>query len=220
MGECGEMRVTCHVARIGKLPLDWERSSSLVASRYQEKVRGKAPLRVRQGELLAGFMLRQVLGVMCDDDLIVGEQGKLSLAQKGPHFCLSHGDDIVVLGVAAHELGADVERIPKTYERRHRDALRYVLSEDQLCAVEGNDDPARAFVRAWTHVESVLKADGRGLAYPVRGGCLPGGWQVSFVKCGDYGISCASRQKPRITVHVMDVPALLGEQGEVVPSRR
>ena len=203
------MRVTCYVARIGGLPIDWERSSALVAPRYQRRARGKAPSHVRQGELLAGLMLRRVLGVTRDDDLVVGEQGKLSLARGGPHFCLSHGDDIVVLGVAAHELGVDVERMPERYGRAERDALRYVLSDEQLAAVDGARDPARAFVRAWTRVESVLKADGCGLAYPVRGGCLPEGWQVSFIEFEGYGISCATHGKPIVDLRSVDAGPLL-----------
>ncbi|MFC2705217.1 MAG: 4'-phosphopantetheinyl transferase family protein [Olsenella profusa] len=209
MGESEEMRVTCYVARIVELPIDWERSSALVAPRYQKRARGKAPLRVRQGGLLAGLMLRRVLGVTHDDDLVVGEQGKLSLARGGPHFCLSHGDDIAVLGVAAHELGVDVERMPERYGHVERDALRYVLSDEQLAAVDGAHDPARAFVRAWTRMEAVLKADGRGLSYPVRGGHLPAGWRVSFVEFEGYGISCATHGKPIVDLCPLDVGLLL-----------
>ena len=202
--------VTCYVAQVSELPKDWGRFVCLVPRRYREKACGKAPLKARQGALVAGLMLRHVLVVTSDDDLMVGEQGKLSLAQGKPCFCLSHADGVVVLGVSAYEVGVDVERIPESYGRAQRDALRYVLSEDQLAVVDRADDPALAFVCAWTGVEAVLKADGCGLAYPVRGGHLPEGWQVCFREYGGYGISCATRGVSDICLERVDVTQLTG----------
>ena len=145
--------------------------------------------------------MRQVLGVREDGDLVRGEFGKPSLARgDGSAFSLSHDDGMAVLAVANEPIGVDVEEIPASYGDPQRSALRYVLTPEELAAVDGGDDPALAFARAWTQVESVLKADGHGFAYPVRGGRLPGGWEVSSETYGGHVISCAARRPPRVVI--------------------
>jgi hypothetical protein len=60
--------------------------------------------------------------------------------------------------------------------------------------------PALAFARAWTRVEAVLKAEGCGFGYPVRGGHLPPGWRVATFGLGAHVVSVATREEPSVAV--------------------
>lgn len=215
------MRVDLHLMWLDGAPGGWERHLALVAPRYQAKARGKAPARSRLGEFGAGLLLALVLGVRSDADLLLGTEGKPALAEPGRHFNLSHDDGLVALAVGPCPLGVDLEEVPETYGEPQNAALRYVLSANQLAAVEASVDPALSFARAWTRVESVLKADGRGLAFPVRGGRLPPGFhtwsQVLTSAAQRHVVSVAAGQDPEVHLAWHDmaqVVSALEGQGE------
>jgi len=197
------MRVDLHLMWLDGAPADWEDHLALVAPRYRAKAQGKAPARSRLGEFGAGLLLASVLGVRSDEGIHLGPEGKPALAAPGPHFNISHDDGLVALAVGEGSLGVDLEEVPDTYGEPQNAALRYVLSPDQLSQVEGDGDPALAFALAWTRVESVLKADGRGLAYPVRGGHLPPGfhtWAQELAAPGGqrHVVSISAGQTPEV----------------------
>ncbi len=138
----------------------------------------------------AGLLLRRVLGVTKDDDLCVGEQGKLSLAGEGPCFNLSHGGRYAVLAVFPTAVGVDVEPIA---DRLTVIPRRY-LHPEELAWLEADPTPAR-FAHLWTRVESALKADGRGLAIDRRDfSVLDSGrpWFLETTALEGHVLSCAA----------------------------
>jgi phosphopantetheinyl transferase len=120
---------------------------------------------------------------------------------------------MAVLAVADGVVGVDVEEVPAQYGSLQRDALRGVLSAEHIERVECAPDPALSFALAWTRVEAVLKADGRGFAFDVRGGHLPAGWKTAYVLVDGHAVTCATREEPTLLVHrlgMRDAMALLG----------
>lgn len=207
------MRVVVHAMRLDQAPADWDAARMLVAPRWAKLASGKAPERFRLGEFAAGLLAVQALGVMRDEDLVVGDEGKLALAAGGPEFNISHDDELAVLAVAGPgceglvggPVGVDVEDVPDVYGEPQNAALRAVLSAEQLTEVESAEDPALACALAWTRVEAVLKADGRGFAFRARGGRLPEGWTVAQevlepVAGERHALAVAAGEKPEVLV--------------------
>ena len=92
------------------------------------------------------------------------------------------------------------------------------LSPEQLARVESSPDPAESFARAWTMVESVLKADGRGFSYPVRGGHLPEGYRtVVHALTGQDGqrhmlsLSVPADVEPRLTLVRLNIADVVNQ---------
>lgn len=210
------MHVDLHIMPLIDAPVDWASHLRLVCPRYQGKATTKAPEPARLGEFAAGLLLASVLGVQSDDALALGPEGKPELATGFPHIGLSHDDGIAVLAVAPDVVGVDVEEVPAQYGRLQRDALRRVLSAEELAKTEASPDPAMAFALAWTRVEAVLKADGRGFAFDVRGGNLPQGWKTTHALVDGHAVTCATREEPAPLVHRLDmreaISLLEGEQ--------
>lgn len=207
------MRVNLHIMPLVGAPLDWASHLGLVCLRYQEKASSKAPESARLGEFAAGLLLAGVLGVHNDEQLVIGPEGKPELAAGDPCIGLSHDDGMAVLAVAFGAVGVDVEEVPAQYDKLERDALRGVVSDEQIERVEASPDPALAFALAWTRVEAILKADGRGFSFDVRGGRLPGDWNTAYTLVDSHAVSCASREDPTICVHrlgLSETIALLG----------
>jgi 4'-phosphopantetheinyl transferase EntD len=210
------MRVDLHIMPLTDAPEDWASHLGIVCPRYQGKATTKAPEPARLGEFAAGLLLAAVLGVRSDDALALGPEGKPELAAGSPHIGLSHDDGMAVLAVAPGVVGVDVEEVPAQYGRLQRDALRRVLSGEGLAQVEASPDPAVAFALAWTRVEAVLKADGRGFAFDVRGGNLPQGWKTTHALVDGHAVTCATREGPAPLVHRLGmreaISLLEGEQ--------
>lgn len=195
------MHVDLHIMPLTDAPVDWASHLRLVCPRYQGKATTKAPEPARLGEFAAGLLLASVLGVQSDDALALGPEGKPELATGFPHIGLSHDDGMAVLAIAPGVVGVDVEEVPAQYGRLQRDALRRVLSAEELAKTEASPVPAMAFALAWTRVEAVLKADGRGFAFDVRGGNLPQGWKTTHTLVDGHAVTCATREEPAPLVH-------------------
>ena len=210
------MHVDLHIMPLTDAPVDWASHLRLVCPRYQGKATTKAPEPARLGEFAAGLLLASVLGVRSDDALALGPEGKPELATGFPHIGLSHDDGMAVLAIAPGVVGVDVEEVPAQYGRLQRDALRRVLSAEELAKTEASPDPAMAFALAWTRVEAVLKADGRGFAFDVLGGNLPQGWKTTHALVDGHAVTCATREEPAPLVHRLDmreaISLLEGEQ--------
>lgn len=130
--------------------------------------RGRAekikPEEDRLHSIVAGLLLRHVLGITTDEELVIGEVGKPALAGEGPQFNLAHGGNYAVLAVCDHPVGVDVEPIgdepPIVIPRRY-------LLPDEIAWLEEDLTPLR-YAELWTRLESALKADGRGFAIVAR----------------------------------------------------
>jgi phosphopantetheinyl transferase (holo-ACP synthase) len=207
------MHVDLYIMPLADAPADWSSHLGPVCLRYQEKATTKAPEQTRLGEFAAGLLLASVLGVRADEQLTLGPEGKPELSAGSPRIGLSHDDAMAVLAVADGVVGVDVEEVPAQYGRLQREALRGVLSAEHIGRVESAPDPALSFALAWTRVEAVLKADGRGFAFDVRGGNLPAGWKTAHVLVDGHAVTCATREEPALLVHrlgMRDAMTLLG----------
>lgn len=156
--------LTVWLADIRPLAAEEERVLAMLTPK-----RRAAALRFKQQEdrlhcAAAGLLLRRVLGVARDEDIVLGEQGKPMLAAGGVHFNLTHGGDFAALAVFSAPVGVDVE--PVRRERKLRIPRRYLLPEEQAW-LERDNTPER-FGWLWTRLEAVLKADGRGLTLTGR----------------------------------------------------
>jgi 4'-phosphopantetheinyl transferase len=97
--------------------------------------------------------------------------GRPVLAAGGPCFSLAHSGDAIVIAVADHPVGVDVERrtprclCPVTGAMPAADAR----------AVAALAEPARheAILRWWVRAEAVLKCTGAGIAHGTGGTALP-----------------------------------------------
>lgn len=134
------------------------------ARRARLEKSGSAAVRMRM--LTAGLMLRYALGARVRD-MEEGPHGKPFLPE-GPCFNLSHSGEYVLLGLSAHELGVDVERIAAL---RGRVAER-CFCEEELRFLYAQEDPQEAFYRLWTAKESVMKATGLGFSLSPASFCV------------------------------------------------
>jgi 4'-phosphopantetheinyl transferase len=144
----------------GLPPLGPELTGLMAPSRREKALAfAKAPDRGRS--ILAGLLLREVLGVTEDQDLWLEPAGKPRLAGSPLNFSLSHSGPYVALSVGFPPHGLDAQ------ERRTRPIpaglARWALSPAEIAALSENPDPD-TFVRAWTMKEAYAKATGRGLS--------------------------------------------------------
>ena len=113
--------------------------------------------------------LRRILGGYLDRDpreiaFRQGPRGKPYLDGDGPFFNLSHSGKLALIGIAATELGLDVEKV------RHLESLTQIaqrhFSDTEFGALERLHEADRelAFYRCWTRKEAYIKALGEGLS--------------------------------------------------------
>jgi 4'-phosphopantetheinyl transferase len=97
--------------------------------------------------------------------IAIGARGKPYVVGPGPHFSLSHDGDLAVVAVTTQgPIGVDVERIRPdlgldTFVRPLVPASDVVRIE-ALCP----EQRSRAWFQAWTRLEAVAKASGKGLS--------------------------------------------------------
>ncbi len=120
---------------------------------------GRAGMRLR----LARYMKKSPADLV----FTYGPHGKPMLAEAGaPHFNLAHSDGEAVLAVCREQaVGVDVER----GHRLDTDIVSRFFSDAEIAAWQLLPDASRerAFFRAWTAKEAVLKALGVGLSVPL-----------------------------------------------------
>ncbi|MEY9845300.1 4'-phosphopantetheinyl transferase superfamily protein [Streptacidiphilus sp. MAP5-3] len=120
-----------------------------------------------------------------------------------PHFNLSHGGDLVMLGLATVPIGVDVEQ---TASARAVGEVRGLLhpAEQQELAAERTSTEGEAFSRIWTRKEAYLKGLGTGLGrdlsedYLGTTGAAPGpsGWTVLDIPAGPDHAAAVAVQAP------------------------
>lgn len=82
----------------------------------------------------------------------------------GLHFNISHCRELAVCAVAKCPVGVDAEKIRSFPEN----VLRRCFTEREITYVKNNPDPDMAFFQLWTLKESLVKAIGIGLSYPLK----------------------------------------------------
>lgn len=140
--------------------------SDLCGSQYlplerRQKMQRYRFLEDRARCLAAGLMFRYVFGESAGGALLSGPYGKPYLQGDSRSFNLSHAGSYVVLGVAACEIGIDIEKITP-----YSDAVakKCFTAEEQAWLY--HQGCKAAFYRLWTGKESIMKATGLGFQMP------------------------------------------------------
>lgn len=95
-----------------------------------------------------------------------GQHGKPAL-DGGPHFNLTHAEDLALLAVASAPVGVDVERISDFAGLEEVARHCFTATESRVMAA-GEAARTELFFRCWTRKEAYLKAVGGGLGIPLR----------------------------------------------------
>lgn len=187
--------VDIYLANSNLLPDGWEDLATEVAGRYGTNFEVRFPQATRREALCAGILLRLVLGVRSDDDLIVGEFGKPRLTKGYPCFNLTDVDGWSVLAVASEEVGVDAETYRPRLGAMERAAAERVLSQEELRELDEAPEEQQPylFIRMWTRLEAKLKGDGRGFTVDPDYEEATRGWHVATADAGNLCISCALR---------------------------
>lgn len=164
---------------------------------YLEKARKNKKQKDKLQEIVSGYLLKQYLGVMKDNQISYNDYGKPMLETGNLFFNLSHSNECVVLGIAECELGVDIEKIRKCHEA----TVKKVFREEEKEKLKGlrGIDRDKKFTEIWTQYESVLKCKGIGFHH---------GWSniplefyyVKMVFHDGYYISCATEENMQIEI--------------------
>lgn len=150
-------------------------------------------------ELTAGFLLSKYLNVFSDSQLIYGKYGKPALADSAEYFSVSHTDNLVVLAISKAEIGVDIER----FDEVNWIAAKQVFPNNWISQLRsaGKADGDKLFIRMWTSLEAVLKAEGTGFAITKeKQWDILMKWQTKDIEFQDYLVTCAARCPAEIEV--------------------
>ncbi|WP_181407592.1 4'-phosphopantetheinyl transferase family protein [Nocardioides sambongensis] len=183
----------------------------------QEQASAYVRAELRHAYEVAHAAARRVLGAVTGQDPEAVTWGRHDCPGCGePHgrprvegadveFSLAHTPGLVLVAVADHPVGVDVERHPDPAELT---GLLGVLHPDEVSEVEQASDPAdavRRFTRAWTRTEAYLKGVGIGLGRDPQTDYLGtaaipereiDGWLVRDVRAPE-GFGAAVATRPR-----------------------
>ncbi len=154
----------------------------------------------------AGLLLRSVLGVTQEEQLVCGEFGKPELVDASVQFSLSHAGHYAALAVSDGLVGVDIEPLQKPQV-----LPRKMLTGEEMAWLEAHPS-AEDFCLLWTRLESALKAQGCGLALEKREFSLltdaaPWHWR-SLVHEGHL-VTCAAMEPMEVALHVLPTAQLL-----------
>lgn len=138
-------------------PAELERAAAYLCPRDGVRfAASRAALRV----ILSGYLGCDPRAVR----FVAGPDGRPGLAGGGPQFSLSRSGGRALVAVAAHPVGADLERVEPRPGLADLAAASFGAAE--AACIDGGcaGSPVRAFYRHWTAKEAYLKALGRGLA--------------------------------------------------------
>jgi 4'-phosphopantetheinyl transferase len=76
-------------------------------------------------------------------------------------FNVSHSGDWVLIAIAKHDLGIDVEQMDASFT--YQNILSMSFSPPEISFINNSAFPRRSFYELWTRKESLLKATGTGL---------------------------------------------------------
>ena len=93
------------IADIEKISCNEEWILSQIAQRYVEKYQKHKRETDKKQEMIAGYLLKEYLGVENDAQLVISKNGKPMLVDARKHFNLSHSGKYVVLAIADQEVG-------------------------------------------------------------------------------------------------------------------
>lgn len=161
---------------------------ALLHPHYLEKMEAMKRPEGKHHALASACLLREVLGVAPEDELVLGAQGKPSFPKNPKQFSLSHSKGVTVLAVSSDPVGVDIERQTETDMR----VVRKVFPEAYRDLVTAADGSSTVYTECWTKLEAILKAEGCGFhgALKENDEYLEK-WQVRSFPWNDYIISVA-----------------------------
>jgi 4'-phosphopantetheinyl transferase len=153
--------------------------------------------------LAGGLLMRHLLGVREDGQIMEGPYGKPLLTGKGPQFNLSHAGEYAVLAVGNRPGGVDIERT----QRMKPLAAKHCMTPEEYAIFARTDAPEEFFCTLWTGKESVMKGTGLGMRLaPQSFSLLPleagerlirgGRWFVRWHSLNDGYIIALASQEP------------------------
>lgn len=150
------------IADIEKISCKEEWILSQIAQRYVEKYQKHKRETDKKQELIAGYLLKEYLGVENDAQLVMNKNGKPMLVDARKHFNLSHSGKYVVLAIADQEVGIDIERVRPYHEATAKKIFSNEIQNamSKLCGEEKD----RIFTQLWTELEAKLKVKGIGFS--------------------------------------------------------
>lgn len=111
--------------------------------------------------ILSAFTGRDSRGIQ----IAAGVCGKPYMVGPGPHFSLSHDGDLALIAVTTHgPIGVDLERVRPDLELDT--FARSLVRASDVARIDAlvPEERSRAWFRAWTRLEAVVKASGKGLS--------------------------------------------------------
>ncbi len=154
------------------------------------KISSAASERVAASNLAAGLMLRDILSVREDDDIVFAERGKPYLKNGREFFSLSHDAHQTVLAVGDIEVGVDTEAL-----REIKGSVKEMVFTEEERRYCGDD--IRKSTRLWTRLEAGLKLTGEGIGgikkreFPLTG---EGDIRFATIERGRSFVSIACRE--------------------------
>lgn len=109
-----------------------------------------------------------------DIEIVAGAWGKPYVVGPGPNFSLSHDGDVALVAVTRQgAIGVDVERVRR--ELRLDTFVRPLMHADDVACIDAlkTEERTRAWFEAWTRLEAVAKASGKGLRDDVAADANP-----------------------------------------------
>ncbi len=159
-------------------------------------------------------------------DLTAG--GRPELPRPAPSFSLSHSGTLAMIALARHgPVGIDLQEVaPRLVKEERRQRMEdYALRIARGTPLPQNRD--HRFIQAWTRIEALAKADGRGIGRTLTeagllGGPAAGARTASFIVSdvgarAGYAAAVASSIRPLGIEQTRDFCAIL--MGEVASSR-
>lgn len=119
------------------------------------------------GKLLLqyGFIQLGLDGNALLQQLTIDSHGKPSLAESDLSFSISHSDDFIICVLTTtSRIGVDIEKINPIPQEDYT----FLLRKDEQIQIDQSTQKDRAFYQLWTQKEACLKADGRGLSFPLE----------------------------------------------------
>jgi 4'-phosphopantetheinyl transferase len=126
--------------------------------------------------LAGGLLMRRLLGVREDGQIVEGPHGKPMLAEQGLQFNLSHAGDHAVLAAGNTPVGVDIERT----ERMKPLAAKYCMTPEEYALFAQADAPEEIFCALWAGKESVMEGTGLGMSL------APQSFSLLPLEAGDY----------------------------------
>lgn len=201
------MIITVHVARVSMVDPRVIVDLAPISPHYAARaLNNDLPYSSRREAAGVGALLRDVLGVYEDTQLVRSSFGKPELADtNAPSISISHAAGTVVLAVSeaaqlsGGPIGVDIESMDEVSPLA---VSRMAATEERawIDAAGNQRDRCRRMCQVWTRIEAVLKAEGVGFSIDPRKDGMPDGWNTSSVTYGRCVISCAARSMPRIVL--------------------